>query len=219
MIRFPIAAAAGVAVFVIVGCESSATPTSPPAAVVPPQTFTVSGIVSEAARTGVLPVSGALVRDTRSQRFATTDSEGRYAITDVLAGASTITVSKAGYVSYTSSFFDISADATLNVSVTPVATFILSGVVFETTATGRQTIEGVELYCDSCGSPTGHTFAFTDAQGRYQFAWSQNGRHDLHVGKVGYALVRRDGVLGKDIEYVSATVQGDTQLDIELERR
>jgi hypothetical protein len=31
------------------------------------------------------------------------------------------------------------------------------------------------VYCDSCGSPTGHTFAETDADGAYTFLWTNNG--------------------------------------------
>ena len=218
MKHFPIAFGACVGLIFTAGCESSSTPTSPPSAVVRPQTFTLSGIVSEGAGTGVVPVGGALVRETRSQRSATTDNDGRYSIAELTAGGRSVTVSKAGYVSFTSNL-DMSGDATLNVSVAPVPTYVLSGVVFEVTVTGRRTVEGVNLYCDSCGSPVGHTFTLTDARGRYEFAWSMNGRHDLQVWKDGYALVRRDGILGKDTGYVSAAVNGDTQLDIEVERR
>ena len=68
-------------------------------------------------------------------------------------------------------------------------TFTLSGVVFEITPTGNAGIEGVSVYCDSCGSPVGHTWATTDAEGFYSFSWSQNGVHPLLVRKAGYEVV------------------------------
>ena len=46
----------------------------------------------------------------------------------------------------------------------------LSGVVFEIADGGRVPIEGVELYCDSCGE-FGHTATYTDANGRLQNEW------------------------------------------------
>lgn len=74
----------------------------------------------------------------------------------------------------------------------------------------------MELYCDSCGSPNGHTFTSSDAEGRYSFAWSLNGVHPLLVSKDGYALA---GAAGAFNTRISATVNGDTKFDIELVRR
>jgi hypothetical protein len=96
---------------------------------------------------------------------------------------------------------------------TPVVTYTLSGTIFEVMPTGRVPIEGVTVYCDSCGSPTGHTYVYTDADGLYSLEWSQNGATELQVGKTGYAVV------GKANEFLIATVNGDTRFDIELERR
>jgi len=45
-----------------------------------------------------------------------------------------------------------------------------------------------------------------------------NGSHEIQVLKDGYALARRDGSYGP-VEYVTATVQGDTRFHIELVRR
>ena len=175
------------------GLESSLKPTSP-SSVAPalPQTFTLSGMVTEVSGAGVVPVSGALVQETRFQRGATSDADGHYSISGVPAGSGFIRISKNGYVSSTSNL-DISADATLNVRVMPIKTYILSGVVFEITASGRRAVEGAELYCDSCGSPVGHTFTASDARGRYQFAWSVDGGHILLVWKEGYVLAHPAG--------------------------
>jgi len=105
------------------------------------------------------------------------------------------------------------------VPVVPTRTYILSGLVFEMTASGRRAVEGVELYCDSCGSPVGHTFTASDARGRYQFEWSMDGRHPLQLWSDGYALANPTGSYGGRVEYVTATVNGDTQFDIEVVRR
>ena len=66
------------------------------------------------------------------------------------------------------------------------APYTLSGVVFETTEAGRTPIPGVEVYCDSCGSPDGHTFVYTDASGFYSRDWTSNGVYPLFVTKDGY---------------------------------
>jgi hypothetical protein len=174
--------------------------------------------VTEVTSTGVVAVNGAVVLETRSQRRATSDMDGRYSISGLPAGSGFITISKDGYVSSTSNV-DIAADATLNVRVVQMKSYVLSGVVFEITASGRRVVEGVELYCDSCGSPVGHTFTNSDARGRYQFGWSLDGSHILQVWKEGYVLAHPAGSYNSETEYVSATVSGDTQFDIEVVRR
>jgi len=93
----------------------------------------------------------------------------------------------------------------------PKPTYTLSGIVSESTPTGQAPVEGVQLYCDSCGSPEGHTFTSTDANGFYSFSWTQDGVHSLLVWKDGYELLDRTGGL--------ATVHGDTRLDILVVRR
>lgn len=99
---------------------------------------------------------------------------------------------------------------------TPVATYTLSGTTFEVTPTGRVSIEGVGVYCDGCGSPQGHTQAYTDANGLYSFEWSPNGAIPLLVEKAGYDVV---GQTRNAYGAIVATVNGDTRFDIELARR
>ena len=98
---------------------------------------------------------------------------------------------------------------------TPVVTYTLSGTIFEVMPTGRMPIEGVGVYCDGCGSPEGHTQTYTNADGLYSFEWSQNGATPLLVGKAGYDVV---GQVPNAYGAIVATVNGDTQFDIELAR-
>ena len=102
----------------------------------------------------------------------------------------------------------------------PVArTYTLSGVVSEVTAAGKEPAEGVQLYCDSCGSPEGHTFTSSDAKGFYSFSWAHNGVHPLFVWKDGYDVIDPNGRLGDGTAVKNATVNGDTRFDIDIVRR
>ena len=74
----------------------------------------------------------------------------------------------------------------------PGATYTLSGMVFEVAPQGQVPIEGVEVYCDSCGSPQGHTFTYTDSDGTYSFSWTSVGPNPLYVTKSGYENRRPD---------------------------
>jgi hypothetical protein len=86
-----------------------------------------------------------------------------------------------------------------------------------TPAAGLAPIEGVEVYCDSCGSPDGHTFVFTDADGFYSLEWATNGVHPLFVTKEGYEYPA-DTVLDA-YGRIRAMVDGDTRFDVRLVRR
>ena len=101
----------------------------------------------------------------------------------------------------------------------PPATFTLSGVVFELTPTGRAPIEGVQVYCDSCGSPDGHTFAYTDTNGFYSFSWAQDGITPLLVRKAGYDVLNQIRTFPDGTGERDAAVKGDTRFDIQLVRR
>lgn len=99
------------------------------------------------------------------------------------------------------------------------ATYTLSGVVSELTAAGKVPAEGVQLYCDSCGSPVGHTFTSSDADGFYSFSWAQNGVHPLFVWKDGYDVIDPTDRLADGTAVKSATVDGNTRFDIQIVRR
>lgn len=74
----------------------------------------------------------------------------------------------------------------------------------------------MEIYCDSCGSPSGHTFVYTDADGFYSLAWAKNGPHPLLVRKAGYTLFDPTGTSRDGFGRVTATVLGDTRFDIQI---
>jgi hypothetical protein len=101
----------------------------------------------------------------------------------------------------------------------PQPTYTLSGVVSELTAAGKAPAEGVRLYCDSCGSPDGHTFTSSDGNGYYSFSWARNGVHPLLVWKDGYDVVDPTGRLADGTAVTNATVDGDTRFDIQIVRR
>ena len=104
----------------------------------------------------------------------------------------------------------------------------LSGVVFESTSTGRAPVEGVEVYCDACG-PQGHSWAYTDKDGLYGFSGdvTQGGgvflaadsTTVLIVSKDGYAVVDPAGTFADGWGRKIVTFNGDTTFDIELVRR
>ena len=97
--------------------------------------------------------------------------------------------------------------------------YILSGVVFEVTPDGQVPVEGVEVYCDSCGSPFGHTFVDTDAQGFYSLSWAANGVHALMVRKDGFAVKDPSRTYSDGSGVKDAMVNGNTRFDIQLVRR
>ena len=101
----------------------------------------------------------------------------------------------------------------------PPTAHTLSGLVFESTATGRVPVQGVHVYCDGCGSPVGHTSFFTAGDGLYSFGWAYDGTMPLLVQREGYTVVGAVDVLSNGMSRRSVTINGDTQFDIELIRR
>ena len=98
--------------------------------------------------------------------------------------------------------------------------FTLSGLVFEVTPTGQVPLADVVLYCETCGEiGIGHTFAYTDSNGRYSFAGAFNGNNPLQVkAKEGYQAA--DGrTLGPDWTIRDVLVNGDTRFDVQLVKR
>ena len=200
------------------GCEGpSASPTSP-GPPTPTGTYTLSGVVTELTPAGMAPVEGARVEEARSRRFAMTDANGFYSLSRLSAANTSVSVNKSGYVSNTRTV-TISGDTQLDLSVERIVSYVLSGVVFEVTELGQVPIEGVELYCDGCGSPVGHTFVLTDALGLYSFSWTLNGLNAIFVTKAGYGIVDPSRTLLDREGRVKITVNGDTRFDIQLERR
>ena len=119
--------------------------------------FTLSGVVSERTAGGTtMPLPGAVVREERSGRQGTTDSSGYYEITRISQPSTAIVVTKADDVPVRR-VIAVSTDTRVNFEVSTLEAQTLSGTGVEVTASGRAVIAGVSVYCDSCGSPYGHT--------------------------------------------------------------
>ena len=104
---------------------------------------------------------------------------------------------------------------------TPFVYHTLSGVVFELTPDGRAVVADVEVYCESCDPPLGHSMTKTDAAGGYNFNQAENGSHLVWLARRGYRLPRPDltgpggsGWMGG----IYADVSGDTRFDVEIVR-
>ena len=202
-----------VTILVSSACDNGKGPTSPDSP--SPAVYTLSGMVTETTPSGSAPLEGALVRDDGGQETLTGD-DGLYTFAYTRASATivrTVTVSKDGYTTIHSSV-RMSADTRRDLQMSRIVTYTLSGVVFESTASGRVPIEGVQVYCDGCG----HDFQRTDANGQYLFERATNGAMPLLVDLPGYALAGNQPV-GSNEGSVVATVEGDTRFDIELVRR
>lgn len=207
------------------GCDGAGqlrSPTAPAAPPVPPSplaTYTLSGTVTEMTSAGPVAVPGVWVEDGGSHEYAITDATGSYSVTGLRATTSHISASKPGYVSGRRTV-TISGDMRLDIQLERiVGYYTLSGMVYEVTPSGRVPIGGVELYCDSCGSPEGHTFVHTDADGLYSFSWAFNGVTPLFVTKPGYAIVDPTGTSIDGFGRLNITVSGDTRFDIQLAPR
>ena len=79
---------------------------------------------------------------------------------------------------------------------------------------GRAPVEGVDIYCDGCGSEYGHTWVSTDRNGLDSLSWAYNGIYPLLIKKEGYAVVEPSGVHSPNGK--NATVNGDTRVEIQL---
>ena len=109
----------------------------------------------------------------------------------------------------------------------PVSIYSVSGVVSEVTSAGNKPAEGVEVYCEPCGPPLGHSGRFTDSQGRFSFDGDAGGMAaghlDLYLAKQGYVLPGHPDESGPDglgwMGKLGVTVAGNTRLDIHIVRK
>jgi hypothetical protein len=206
-------------IFAILMCACSSSPTSPNAT---GASYTVSGVVVALTAAGLGPVEGVLVvadspvgTTNHDTLIATTGKDGLYSLT-VDAGVRSLLLSRAGYVTDQKSV-TVSGDTRFDIQIVRVATHSLSGVVSEMTSAGLAPVEGVEVYCDSCGD-YGHTSAYTDANGFYNQAEAHAGITALLIYKNGYDVVgatTTPGGFGRR----EAMVNGDTRFDIQVVRR
>jgi hypothetical protein len=197
----------------LTGCGSSSAglatsapsaPSAVPATLQP--TYTLSGIVYIDTPAGRVPLDGVQISEQNAQRYIRTGKDGLYSISGLTAGNDSVSVSRWEVVTYTKTL-TISGDTRLDIEL---PTYTLSGVVFERTPTGTAPIDAVDVYCDGCGSPYGHTFSHTGADGVYSFSYTYSGTNPLLILKAGYAASAGS---------TRPMVNGDTRFDIELVRR
>ena len=160
-----------------VGCGGSTTPTMPTPVHQP--TDILSGLAFLETPTALVPLPGVRVEETNSHRSATSDKEGRYSLPGLYAASNSVSANRWDTVVYTTTL-TITGDTQLDIAL---PTHTLSGVVFERTPTGTAPIAAVEVYCDGCGSPYGHTFTYTDAKGFYSFCTRIQARIPSWSGK------------------------------------
>ena len=105
----------------------------------------------------------------------------------------------------------------------PGTLYTLSGVVFEVTSAGNQPLQGVEVYCEPCGPPDGHSLRQTGPDGIYSFAGAGGvapGRIQMLLAKQGYMLPNQPDMSGPDgkgwMGSVTVAVAGDTRYDIQI---
>jgi hypothetical protein len=174
----------------------------------PSAAHTLSGVVST---TGVnvllgMPIEGVRIQveeGTALRLEATTDKNGRYTVSGLYLGSSSVLASKEGYDTYTKDLL-ITGDLQLNIGVAPRPILTLSGVVSEVTPTGLAPLEGVlvnEGYKDQ--------FSMTDPKGFYSIS-------ELYPSLPLYAGFSKAGYQS---ELRIVTIDGDTRLDIQLVRR
>lgn len=137
-------------------------------------TYTIAGRITTSDGA---PLAGARVA--AGGRVAETGDNGRYTLTDLLAGDYTLTATKAGY-RFEPASRDVSVPpdaAEQDFTAIPVATYAVRGVV--TAAAGP--LAGVTVSNGAGDS------AVTDAQGRYELALPE-GAHTLTPALAGYAF-------------------------------
>ena len=108
----------------------------------------------------------------------------------------------------------------------PRTLYTLAGVVFEVTSAGNMPLQGVEVYCEPCGPPDGHSSRMTGADGVYSFdgvGGVASGNIQMLLHKRGYVLPNQPDMSGPNgdnwMGSVTVTVAGDTRFNIEIIRR
>ena len=95
--------------------------------------------------------------------------------------------------------------------------------MFEVTSAGNMPLQGVEVYCEPCGPPDGHSSRMTGADGVYSFDGAggvANGQIQMLLFKRGYKLPDQPDLSGPNgdlwMGIVTVTVAGETRFNIEI---
>lgn len=193
-------------------CGGSPTTPTPDGTADDVQFYTLSGIISERGPSGLVPLAGVEVRQTNTTQLSVTDQSGSFTLRQVPKTVA-ISATKADYATIRRTL-TLSSDTTLDFEMKLLSAQLLFGTVFQMTEEGPVGIEDVWVYCDSCGSPVGHTAVLTDRSGDYSFAWANDGVTPLMVSKEGYRLAAP--APGSRTDTVAPLVNGNTRFDIEL---
>jgi len=101
--------------------------------------------------------------------------------------------------------------------------YAVSGIVYEETSAGKIPVAGVDVYCEICDPPLGHSLQVTDAKGAYRFAQAPQQTIYLSIAKPGYVLPNQPDQSGADglgaMGTVGVVVGGDTVRDIQIAKK
>jgi C1A family cysteine protease len=126
--------------------------------VMTPVTYTLSGTIHTGSMTGG-GLAGATV--SVAGKTVTTASNGTFSIDDIPAGSYTYTVTKTGYVSYTSGTFTMNSNLAAATYLAPLPTaYTISGTVRSMTSSGPA-IPGATVYLAGKTLTTGSTGSFS----------------------------------------------------------
>jgi len=192
--------------------------------------FSVSGTVIERTPTGDRTVAGATVRAWVQEaghgyalaQGATTDAMGRYTLANVPASVVVVGASSSGLLQPCVATATVTRDAALNVTLVSSANASIltlsgspsfSGVVFQTTPNGPQTIAGAMVSFGASGGDLTFANTVSDSNGHYTLCTlpsdpSLQWAHEIVVDKTGFSSA--------DID---VAVIGDAQLNIELKQQ
>jgi C1A family cysteine protease len=146
--------------------------------VMTPVTHTLSGTIHTGSMTGS-GLAGATV--SVAGKTATTASNGTFSIVGIPAGSYTYTVTKTGYVSYTSGTFTMSSDLVAATYLAPLPTvFTISGTVKSMTSSGPA-IPGATVYL------AGQTLT-TSSNGTFSATGIAAGTYPINIVAQGYGI-------------------------------
>jgi hypothetical protein len=157
--------------------------------------YTISGTVRTADGA---PASGAKV-EYFPYWSVSTDSEGRYQLSPVLAGDAVLKVTLDPWDPITRT---VAVSGSAAVDFTLVRTYHIWGTVTETGSGVKVAGAGVSI---AAGTHAGRTTT-TDGQGEYLFDLPSGGSATIEVTKTGYEAADRTGSFGPDSKYLKLDV-------------
>jgi hypothetical protein len=182
---------------------------SGPSPVVGPPLYSVTGVVSEMTSSGPVPVAGIKVEDPVSRNSSSTDGYGQFRLA-LTEGVYALQATGPQFEAR-SQTVTVAGNIRLDIQMTRRVSFTLSGRVSEDTGDGKVPIEGVEIYCDTCG-PGGHSWADTDRDGLFSLFDVAPGNNPIFVRKTGYVLLGEVDQYGRK----RIVVTQDMQVDISM---